>query len=76
MTHLTRQHLVLIVPVLALVLTPLVPMNNSGTLVFGFPVIIVWVIVWSIITTLILSWLYHNEAELGGAKGAHEEVAA
>ncbi|HCG45849.1 MAG TPA: hypothetical protein DEV68_02460 [Corynebacterium flavescens] len=76
MTHLTRQHLVLLVPVLALVLTPLIPMNSNGTLFLGFPVIIMWVVVWSIATTLILSWLYRNEAELGDGPGAKEEAIA
>ncbi|MDN6226795.1 hypothetical protein [Corynebacterium flavescens] len=51
-------------------------MNSNGTLFLGFPVIIMWVVVWSIATTLILSWLYRNEAELGDAPGAKEEAIA
>lgn len=62
--HLTKAHLALIVPVVALILTPFFPFINTPTSVLGLPPILFWVGGWAIVTTLILSVLYRSEPEL------------
>lgn len=63
--HLTTQHWLLALPVLALVLTPVFPFVNTPTLILGLPVMVLWVGGWAILTTVILAFLYRHEPELG-----------
>ncbi|WP_291474534.1 DUF3311 domain-containing protein [Corynebacterium sp.] len=63
--HLTAAHAWILLPVIALVFTPLFPFVNNDTLILGFPVMMVWVAGWGVATTLILAALYRNEPELG-----------
>ena len=63
--HLTPAHTLILLPVIALVFTPLFPLVNNDTLILGFPVMMVWVAGWGVATTLILAALYRNEPELG-----------
>ncbi|MCD7101325.1 hypothetical protein [Pseudoclavibacter sp. 13-3] len=62
--HLTKAHLALILPIAALILTPLLPFVNTTTSVLGLPPILFWVGGWAIATTFILSMLYRREPEL------------
>lgn len=62
--HLTKAHLALILPIVALVLTPFFPFVNTPASVLGLPPILFWVGGWAIATTLILSMLYRSEPEL------------
>jgi hypothetical protein len=62
--HLTPRHWLLLLPVLALVLTPFVPFVNTPADVLGLPPILYWVGGWAIATTLILQMLYRDEPEL------------
>lgn len=68
MEHLDAKHLVLIVPVAALVFTPLFPFNSELTTFAGLPVVMWWVAAWAVITTALLTWLYRYEKELGAAQ--------
>ena len=81
--HLTPAHTLILLPVIALVFTPLFPFVNNDTLILGFPVMMVWVAGWGVATTLILAALYRNEPELGDssddsalAANAHSPEAA
>ncbi|WOQ17111.1 hypothetical protein [Raineyella sp. W15-4] len=62
--HLTTAHWSLLLPVAALVLTPLFPFVNTPTTALGVPPILFWVGGWAIVTTLILAALFRREPEL------------
>ncbi|AWT25077.1 hypothetical protein Csp1_02510 [Corynebacterium provencense] len=62
--HLTPWHSLLLIPVIALVGTPLYPFVNSGAVLLGLPVMMLWVAGWGVATTLILALLYRHEPEL------------
>lgn len=81
--HLTPAHALILLPVIALVGTPLFPFVNTDTLILGFPVMMLWVAGWGVATTLILAVLYRSEPELGdpsddaaAAVNAHSQEAA
>lgn len=81
--HLTPAYAWILLPVIALVFTPLFPFVNNDTLILGFPVMMVWVAGWGVATTLILAALYRNEPELGepsddaaAAENAHSQEVA
>jgi hypothetical protein len=62
--HLTPAHAWILLPVIALVFTPLFPFVNNHTVILGFPVMAVWIAAWGVITTGILGMLYRTEPEL------------
>ena len=62
--HLTPAHALILLPVIALIGTPLFPFANNDTVILGFPVMAVWVAGWGVVTTLILALLYRTEPEL------------
>lgn len=57
-------HYLLIVPIAALVLAPLLPFVNGPGQLFGVPVILFWVGGWAIATAAFLYVLYSKETEL------------
>lgn len=62
--HLTPQHWLLVIPALALLLTPLFPFVNTANLILGLPVMVIWVGGWAIATSVLLGVLYSHEPEL------------
>ncbi|HCT13305.1 hypothetical protein [Corynebacterium nuruki] len=62
--HLTPAHALVLLPVIALIGTPLFPFVNNHTVILGFPVMAVWIAAWGVITTGILGMLYRTEPEL------------
>lgn len=62
--HLTPAHALILLPVIALVGTPLFPFVNTGTVLLGLPVMALWVAGWGVVTTVILGVLYRHEPEL------------
>lgn|GEM_PF-2154835 len=63
-THFTKSYLLVLAPVFALIFTPLFPFVNNGGLILGLPNVCVWVMLWAVLTTLILAFLFKNEPEL------------
>jgi hypothetical protein len=57
-------HYLLIVPVAALILAPLLPFVNGPGSLFGVPVILFWVGGWAVATAAFLYVLYSKEIEL------------
>ena len=79
--HLTPAHALILLPVIALIGTPLFPFVNNDTVILGLPVMALWVAGWGIVTTLILAMLYRSEPELAdpadlAGTGSAEEVSA
>jgi hypothetical protein len=62
--HFPKLNLILLVPVFALICTPLFPFVNNGGHHIGIPNVCLWVMAWAIITTLILTVLFNREPEL------------
>jgi hypothetical protein len=62
--HFSKLNLILIVPILALILTPLFPFVNNGGYHIGIPNVCLWVMSWSVITTILLAILFQREPEL------------
>lgn len=63
-SHFQKAHLLALLPVLAMVFTPLFPFVNNGGFTLGLPNVCVWVMSWSVLTTLILAFLFKREPEL------------
>lgn len=76
MNHLTKRHLVLIIPVLAILMSPFMPFAHEYKEFLGMPALMSWVAFWAIATTAILSWLFRHEEELGESPDFGMEEAA
>jgi hypothetical protein len=63
-THFQKLHFLTLAPIAALIGTPLFPFVNNGGFTFGLPNVCVWVMSWSVVTTLILALLFQREPEL------------
>ncbi|GAB3278965.1 hypothetical protein [Parasphingorhabdus pacifica] len=58
-------HLLLALPVIALIGTPFFPFVNTADPWFGLPAVVVWVSAWCVITSLILAWMLRAEERAG-----------
>ena len=58
-------HLLLVLPVVALIGTPFFPFVNSPDPWFGLPSVVVWVGVWCVLTSLVLAWVLRQEERTG-----------
>ncbi len=58
-------HVVLLLPVVALLGTPFFPFVNSATPWFGLPSVVVWVCAWCVLTSLLLAWVLRREERAG-----------
>jgi uncharacterized membrane protein YdjX (TVP38/TMEM64 family) len=63
-THFQKAHFLVLIPILALIFTPLFPFVNNGGFTLGLPNVCVWVMSWAVFTTLILAYLFQREPEL------------
>ena len=59
-----KMSLLLLVPVVALITTPLWPFVNTPVAWLGIPVIVFWVGGWAVATSILLAFLYSREPEL------------
>lgn len=59
-----RLSFFLLVPVIALICTPLLPFVNASVSFFGIPVILFWVGAWALVTSAFLNFLFGRESEL------------
>lgn len=63
-SHFNKTHLLALLPVFAMILTPLLPFVNNGGFTLGLPNVCVWIMCWSVLTTIILAFLFKQEPEL------------
>lgn len=64
MVKIDRLSIFLLVPVIALICTPLLPFVNAPVAFFGIPVILFWVGGWALATSVFLNFLFGRETEL------------
>ena len=64
----TKYFFIFYVIALMMMSTPLVNIANQPVLVLGMPMILTWVLGWTLLTTLVLCWNYQMDIKYDKAR--------